>query len=350
MKTCCGCKEVKPLESFAKNKNTSDGLQTLCKPCQKAYREQLKVKVKPKFERLMCARCSVTKSVEDFPKVGSSSTGYGSWCSECKKKYNKDYDPEVFKKWRRDRMQWFRAIKAGQSCVDCGQMFEPSCMDYDHIGEDKVENVARMVAHNYSKERILEEIKKCELVCVLCHNRRTQKRLEAKGANKYKSYVLNNINIINQAKSIPCEYCGQQYEVFNMQFDHKDANTKLANICQLKSSNLFRLMEEIKKCRVLCALCHRRKTFIEVKGGVYPKGRPKISLAKTTFIDLEAKKKECSRCHEVLDFDKFRSNKKTKIGIDSWCRVCSNESKRIKRKENKENPIQIESDIEGDIE
>jgi hypothetical protein len=331
MKQCILCKEAKALDAFANNKRSSDGLQNYCKSCQKVYRDRLKQKSKPKFEHLQCARCGITKSVDDFPKVGSSSTGYGSWCKECKSKYQQNYDyREGYKNRRSERVQWFRSIKSGIPCTDCGQVLEPSCMDYDHIGDDKIENVARMVVHNATKEKILEEMEKCELVCLLCHNRRTQRRLDDQGVNKYSPYVQRNIDIINQAKSVPCSYCGQQYEPFNMQFDHIDPLLKDVNVCQLKSAKVDRLMNEISKCQVLCAVCHRRKTLMEQKGNLYPKSRKKEEVKKT-FLDIDNKKKECTKCHEILDFDKFRISKKTSSGLESWCKNCLNEYKRDRR-------------------
>jgi len=329
MKQCILCKETKEFDYFAKNKLAKDGYQNHCKACQKLYQEQRKNKPKPKFEHLQCARCSLTKPVEDFPKVGSSSTGYGSWCKECKSKYQKEYDYRYgYKNRRSERVQWFRSIKAGIPCADCSQVLEPSCMDYDHIGDDKNDHVSRMVLDNTPKETILEEIKKCELVCVLCHNKRTQKRFGF-GERMYPPHVQRNIDIINKAKSVPCEYCGQQYEPFNMQFDHIHPLVKDVNVSQLKSAKLDKLMNEISKCRVLCAVCHRRKTLMEQKCNLYPKSRKKE--IKKTFLDIDCKKKECTRCHEVLDFDKFRINKKTKSGLESWCKNCLNEYKRDKR-------------------
>lgn len=53
MKKCSTCKSEKPLESFARNKAMRDGLQNVCKSCQKSYR-----KYKPR-EALTCKHCKV---------------------------------------------------------------------------------------------------------------------------------------------------------------------------------------------------------------------------------------------------------------------------------------------------
>jgi hypothetical protein len=49
-------------------------------------------------------------------------------------------------------------------------------MEFDHLdGEEKSKEVSQMVGGG-SLRKVKEEILKCELVCVLCHRRRTAKR------------------------------------------------------------------------------------------------------------------------------------------------------------------------------
>lgn len=60
--------------------------------------------------------------------------------------------------------------------MDCGGEFHPVCMQFDHRGDDKkYKNISKMT--NYSMERIMEEIAKCDLVCANCHALRTYNRL-----------------------------------------------------------------------------------------------------------------------------------------------------------------------------
>lgn len=75
------------------------------------------------------------------------------------------------------RREWFDDLKEGIPCVDCGGTFPPCVMDYHHIDEgQKVESLGRALS-NWSKARLLEEIKKCELVCSNCHRIRHNKRI-----------------------------------------------------------------------------------------------------------------------------------------------------------------------------
>ena len=331
MKQCNLCKELKESDSFAAAKKAKDGLQNYCKVCQRIYRENLKAKPKQQLERLVCARCSCEKSIDNFPIVESSSTGYGSWCGECKINYRKEYDyDERYRDRRRERVQWFRSIKSGKPCADCGQVLEPECMDYDHVDDNKTDRVSGMVLHNSTMEVILKEIDKCDLVCLLCHNRRTQNRFGFSN-RKYPPHVLRNIDIINKAKSKPCECCGKQYEWFNMQFDHVDSHAKAANISQLKSAKVSRLLAEISKCNVICALCHRKKSLSEQLDGYYPQARHKIYLIGKCFVDIDNHTKECSNCHDILSFDEFHAHKNSKLGLNSQCKNCLNKLKRDRR-------------------
>lgn len=59
-------------------------------------------------------------------------------------------------------------------CSDCGRAFPPEAMDFDHVRGEKSSGVARIA--NYSKNRIMQELEKCELVCACCHRLSTEKR------------------------------------------------------------------------------------------------------------------------------------------------------------------------------
>lgn len=61
-------------------------------------------------------------------------------------------------------------------CYDCGIIYPSYVMDFDHRKkEDKLNNIARLIRDGWSKEKLLFEIKKCDLVCANCHRIRTYK-------------------------------------------------------------------------------------------------------------------------------------------------------------------------------
>lgn len=89
--------------------------------------------------------------------------------------------------WREAARAWMDSLKQGHPCADCGGMFPPYVMHWDHLpGHDKTAAVSVMVG-NRSRELVLDELAKCELVCANCHVMRTVVRArrsirEASGA------------------------------------------------------------------------------------------------------------------------------------------------------------------------
>lgn len=67
-----------------------------------------------------------------------------------------------------------------KKCTDCGLEYPWYCMDFDHVGEKK-ECISKI-----NKSMVLEEIKKCELVCSNCHRKRTysKKQYSAIGSGR----------------------------------------------------------------------------------------------------------------------------------------------------------------------
>lgn len=83
------------------------------------------------------------------------------------------------KNWKDRLREEIDALKS-QPCKDCGNKFPPCCMDFDHLdGATKVNNISTMITTRVaSREKIYEEIDKCELVCSNCHRIRTHNRLK----------------------------------------------------------------------------------------------------------------------------------------------------------------------------
>ena len=77
---------------------------------------------------------------------------------------------------RRTKQDYINHLKE-TFCMDCGGMFEPWQMDFDHRNpETKTLSIYDMVRRNFPLEKILQEIEKCDAVCVNCHRIRTKKQ------------------------------------------------------------------------------------------------------------------------------------------------------------------------------
>lgn len=71
---------------------------------------------------------------------------------------------------RRALSVWLNEIKAKVGiCALCKRSF-PSCLlDFHHVRGIKISSVRHMVSSLYSKQKIEEEVAKCDLVCIICH-------------------------------------------------------------------------------------------------------------------------------------------------------------------------------------
>lgn len=67
-------------------------------------------------------------------------------------------------------------IKEAQGCKDCKTPFPYYVLQFDHLDgyvkTDKIQNLIRSA----SRDRVMEEISKCDVVCANCHSIRTYKR------------------------------------------------------------------------------------------------------------------------------------------------------------------------------
>lgn len=69
--------------------------------------------------------------------------------------------------------------------------------------------------------------------------------------------------LVIAAKARPCADCAIEYPWYVMDFDHLPGMGKLHNISDIvkRGMTVATLEAEIKKCEVVCANCHRIRTF-----------------------------------------------------------------------------------------
>ena len=87
--------------------------------------------------------------------------------------YNRHKEHAKIKKAKRreEISAWYREYKATLACTHCGEK-HPACLDSHH--RDPGEKEFRISAFGYmgwSKERILAEIAKCDVLCANCHRK-----------------------------------------------------------------------------------------------------------------------------------------------------------------------------------
>jgi hypothetical protein len=134
MKTCCHCKNKKPLESFNFKKKKENIRQKACRACtQQQVRDHYKKNPKYYLEKA--------------------------------KKRNHE------QKLKTKKHLW--EFLQNNPCTDCGET-DPIVLDFDHQ-RDKVKEISQMVKDRDSLEMIEKEMKKCEVRCANCHRKKTAK-------------------------------------------------------------------------------------------------------------------------------------------------------------------------------
>jgi len=171
---------------------------------------------------------------------------------------------------QRDAVEFVRGLR-DVPCEDCGGRFPPYAMDFDHRdGDQKAFWVSRR-AGSVSRDRLLAELEKCDIVCANCHRARTharalarrQMRIDAGDRPTIESRLRRDQTaLLQQLRDVPCADCQQRFPFFAMDFDHRDPADKLFEVPRMLGRVTTReLLEEASKCDIVCANCHRDRTY-----------------------------------------------------------------------------------------
>ena len=71
-------------------------------------------------------------------------------------------------------------------------------------------------------------------------------------------------NFVISLKQKPCMDCGIIYPYYVIDFDHRDKDKKIASVNRMTSVHMYsktKILEEIEKCDLVCANCHRIRTY-----------------------------------------------------------------------------------------
>jgi hypothetical protein len=87
--------------------------------------------------------------------------------------YRKNADRKMSwqRRRRKEHQQWWREFKATKSCEVCGES-APECLEFHHRDPAEKAFTIADVAASYSKERVLAEVAKCDVLCANCHAKR----------------------------------------------------------------------------------------------------------------------------------------------------------------------------------
>jgi hypothetical protein len=87
--------------------------------------------------------------------------------------------------------------------------------------------------------------------------------------------ILLAKRLVREQKNGPCADCGVQYPPFVLDFDHRPGTKKIANLNVLvkRGAKQEVLLAEIAKCDLVCANCHRIRTWQRKRGAIEHDGR-----------------------------------------------------------------------------
>jgi hypothetical protein len=138
----------------------------------------------PESDLQRCYRCGESKPVEEFAWRRKARGQRDSFCRPCRSAYGKEHyaanrqlyiDRAAVQKQQLavERTTFLIDFFKTHPCVDCGET-DPLVLEFDHL-RDKSFTIGLELRHRKWQD-ILDEIKKCEVVCANCHRRRTARR------------------------------------------------------------------------------------------------------------------------------------------------------------------------------
>lgn len=133
----------------------------------------------------ICNTCNEEKSTDDFyfrNKKEGKLHGRCKICSEQSRKNKEHYEKYKDDYKARSKVRKKKVINENTDhllaylehhpCVDCGNT-NPIVLEFDHLDRKEKEFTISSKMSDYSWDRIMTEIKKCEVVCSNCHKIRT---------------------------------------------------------------------------------------------------------------------------------------------------------------------------------
>lgn len=198
--------------------------------------------------------------------------------------YLRNRDAEIARVRRRQNatVEWLRALRA-VPCLDCGGMFPPHVMDFDH--RDPAQKSFQLSAPRAllkPRRELLAEIAKCDVICANCHRIRTAAAyasgLLAHGfkpaaephpdrtaqgrRERFRRLRQGQNELLDRIRALPCADCRRTYPTCVMEFDHREPSLKLGMLSVMAGRVRIRtLLEEIAKCDIVCSNCHRDRSF-----------------------------------------------------------------------------------------
>jgi len=116
-----------------------------------------------------CIKCKKIKPITEYWSAGikNGKKYTRRTCIECCRKTKRRY--------KKGKSDWYRDFKKNLACEKCGYShlthpsFSPRAIQFHHHNDDKEFSIGDSSRHGYGRKKIVEEIKKCKVLCSRCH-------------------------------------------------------------------------------------------------------------------------------------------------------------------------------------
>jgi hypothetical protein len=124
--------------------------------------------------------------------------------------------------------------------------------------------LSEQIIQLYSEGKTYSQIKEtlnCSKGTISYHLGEGQKAKTRSRTKDKKDYIKRYLQEYKQGK--PCADCREEYPYFVLDFDHIGSD-KLFDISQYRvhTTDINKLKDEMAKCELVCANCHRMRTHI----------------------------------------------------------------------------------------
>lgn len=134
-----------------------------------------------------------------------------------------------------------------KTCPKCSRELSETCFQTNRARPDGKQRICATCQNNYSREHYAKN-----------------KEVYIAKARKWNAIQRGQlVALANARKSQPCTDCGKSYPPYVMDFDHV-SGVKIDNVSMIarRGWSVKRLEDEMAKCEVVCANCHRIRIYL----------------------------------------------------------------------------------------
>jgi len=195
-----------------------------------------------------CGRCGVAKSVDQFYRKPRRKRG--GWQRYCKPCHNA-YSIERFRQRKRDAVAYL-----GGQCADCGLAYPDAVFEFHHR-DPLAKEFSFTKLRGRAWKTITTELDKCDLLCANCHRTRHWEGEKEKPSKYDTERARTRKEAAIRYLGGSCFDCGRNFPYYVFEFHHWDAESKQDTFRRVRNRAWETILEELAKCNLLCANCHR---------------------------------------------------------------------------------------------